>query len=332
MSYRLTPLAFLLAAGAALPAAPAEAYYLEVRGTDELVPIRYADTDDPPAGTVDVTYRVNESTFPAGVAGVAEAIDAAFATWSAASCSTLVFAEGAASTSTDRAHWMGDMGEIYVLVYFTDTAEEWTSGPAVGHFYFAHDGTGKLIGGTVVLNSRDHAWATDGTAEALDVQSVVTALIGRSLGITSAMEMNATYPRYAPGDQSKQMLGDDDIAAIQFLYPSDDMSCTMPAEPEDLCDGIMNPGEEPCPPRPMTMPGDGGTIMPGVDGGTMGGSDAGTMMMDPDGGSMSATDAGTTGGGSEGCSCRVGATASPKGGAWVVTLVLASLILARRRR
>lgn len=330
MSHRLSILAFpLVAAAMVITPVTTRAYYIEVRGTDTLVPIRYADTDDPPAGTVDVTYRVNASTFPAGVAGVAEAIDAAFATWSAAECSTLVFLEGAASDSTNRAHWEGDMGEIYVLVYFSDTAEEWSDGPSVGHFYFAHDGTGTLIGGTVVLNSRDHMWATDGDADSLDVQSVVTALIGRSLGITSAMEMNATYPRYAPGDQSKQMLGTDDVAGIQFLYPSDDMACAEPAAPEDECDGL----DRMCPPRPMTMPGDGGTIMPGTDGGTMGGTDAGTMMMGSDGGSMSATDAGTTGGGTDGCSCRVGAPASSRSAAaGLITLVLASLVRMRRRR
>ncbi|MCB9593681.1 MAG: matrixin family metalloprotease [Sandaracinaceae bacterium] len=322
-------LAFCLVAAATILPSASRAYYLEVRGTDTLVPIRYADTDDPPMGTVDVTYRINESTFPAGVEGVGDAIRAAFTTWNDAGCTTLVMTEGATTDSTSRAHWMSDMGEIYILVYFTDSAEEWTGGPSVGHFYFAHDGTGTLIGGTAVLNTRDHAWATDGAAEALDVQSVVTALIGRSLGITSAMEMNATFPRYAPGDISKQTLGDDDIAAIQFLYPSDDMACAMPADPEDECDGL----DRSCPPTPMTMPGDGGTITPGTDGGmVMPGADGGTMMMDPDGGSMSATDAGTTGGGTDGCSCRVGAPASPRDGAWIVALVLASMILVRRRR
>jgi len=320
----------ILAAAAALPSG-AQAYYLESRGTDALVPIRYADTDDPAMGTVDVTYRVNETTFPAGVTGIGAAIDGAFSAWTAADCSVLSFAAGAASDSTNRAHWMGDMGEIYILVYFTDTAEEW-SGPSVGHFYFAHDGTGTLIGGTVVLNSRDHQWATDGTAGALDVQGVVTALIGRSLGVTSAMEMNATYPRYAPGDQSKQMLGDDDIAAIQYLYPSDEMTCAMPTAPEAECDGIMGPGEEACPPRPMTMPGDGGTIMPRPDGGTVL-VDGGTPM-GGDGGGTGTGDGGEGGtGGGDGCS--VGAKAGARssgGGLALITLLLGALLGSRRRK
>jgi len=335
--HALTRLACLVALAAACAPSLAEAYYLEVRGTDELVPIRYADPDDPPDGTVEVTYRVNESTFPAGVDGVGDAIDAAFSTWSGVDCSTLELSEGATSDSTNRAHWMSDAGEIYILVYFIDTDEEWGSVPSVGHFYFAHDGSGTLIGGTVVLNSRDHMWATDGDSSSLDVQSVVTALIGRSLGITSAMEMNATFPRYSAGDQSKQTLGSDDVAAIQFLYPSDDVSCGMPMDPEDECDGIMEPMEEECPPRPDIMSGDGGTMMGGSDGGgTPGGSDAGpSTMMGADGG-VTTADAGdgTSMGGDDGCSCRVGSihSSSSRGAFGLLTLVLASLWWVRRRR
>ncbi len=319
-------LACVLLATAALPSL-AKAYYLEVRGTDTVVPIRYADADDPPAGTVDVIYRVNETGFPAGAVGFGAAIDAAFASWTAADCAVLSFAPGAPSDSTNRAHWEADAGEIYVLVYFTDSAEEW-SGPSVGHFYFAHDGTGTLIGATVVLNSRDHRWATDGSADSLDVQGVVTALIGRSLGITSAMEMNATFPRYAPGDQSKQMLGADDLAAIQFLYPSDDMTCGIPMAPEAECDGIMLPGEDACPPRPMTMPGDGGTITPRrdagtlfVDGGALPGADAGAA----------SADGGGPAGGGDGCSCRVGASGRQSAPLFIA-LIVGGLFAVRRRR
>ena len=333
MSHPRHILACLVAVAATYVPSATHAYYVEVRGTDTEVPIRYADVDDPPAGTVDVTYRVNATTFPAGVTGIDVAIESAFASWTNADCSLVAFNEGAPSDSTDRAHWMSDAGEIYILVYFSDSNEEWTGGPAVGHFYFAHDGTGTLIGGTVVLNSRDHMWATDEAPDSLDVQSIVTAQIGRSLGITSAMEMNATYPRYSAGDITKRTLGADDIAAIQFLYPDDDMTCGVPMAAEDECDGFPpGPGEDPCPPRPMTMPGDGGTIMPGSDAG-MAMVDSGTMA-GTDGGGSSA-DAGPGGGGGDGCSCRVGATAESSSSgrvAWLLTLVLVSAFVMRRRR
>ena len=183
-------------------------------------------------------------------------------------CANLSFVRGENSSSVDRAHWVSDAGATYVLVYGTDSAEEW-SGPSVGHYYFAHNGEGVLIGGTVVLNTRDHAWASDGRADALDIQGTVTALIGRALGTTSAMEGNATYPRYAPGETDKQTLGADDIAAFEFLYPG--TTCAAPMPPEAQCSGIPTPGGEPCPPRPETHPGDAGTLLPGGDAGLSGG-------------------------------------------------------------
>lgn len=321
--HRIGPAVACLVALATLLPAATEAYFVEVRGTDVEVPIRYADGDDTSPATVDVTYRLNEPTFPTGP-GVADAVRASFASWTAAGCSNLVLTEGAPSDSTDRAHWMGDDiagGEIYIVVYFTDSAEEW-SGPSVGHFYFAHDGTGTLIGGTVVLNSRDHSWATDEAGASLDVQSVVTALIGRALGLTSEMEMNATFPRYAPGDITKRMLGDDDLAGIAFLYPSGEVGCDAITAPQDECNGTTLPGADPCPPRPETTPGDGGTL-PGADAGVMMGSDSGVLPT---------ADAGTGMDMGDGCSCRAGgAPSSRRGVAWLGTLALGLLFWRRRR-
>ena len=295
----------------------ARAYYLETRG-DTTEPTRYADGDESTADTIDVAYRVNATTFPSGVAGIGEAIDAAFATWTSAECGGVAFAAGDASDSTDRTHWTHDEGDVYVLVYFTDSDEEWSSGPAVGHFWFGYDPVGALIGATVVLNSRDHAWATDGATDALDVQSIVTALIGRSLGITSAMEGNATFPRYAPGDVTKRELGDDDRAALAYLYPVD--GCDAPPAPEATCDGSFD-HDMPCPPRPETMPGDAGTLVPGDD-------DAGPIGV-ADGG-VSGPDAGNGGATSGGCSAGLGGSRAGLG--WVLGVAAIAALVRRRRR
>lgn len=292
------------------------AYYLETRG-DTADPIRYADAD-PASDAVDVTYRVNAATFPPEVAGAADAIDAAFAAWTDAECGSIAFRGGESSDSIDRAHWIHDEGAIYVLVYFSASDEEWTGGPAAGHFWFGYDPSGALIGATVVLNSRDHAWATDGSADKLDVQGVVTALIGRSLGITSAMEGNATYPSYAPGDVSKRALGDDDLAALAYLYPTS--TCSAPAEPEAVCDGAHTSGAEACPPRPMTMPGDAGTLVPGDDAGPIG-YDGGVPNE-----SDASTDTGATSGG-----CSVGSGRASAALAWSMALIAMALVRRRRR-
>ena len=310
-----------------LTSVPGAAYYLEERGTDTLVPIRYGDADASSADTVEIAYRINTSTIPDGVS--ATDVEGAFEAWTDVDCANAVFVRGDDSDSTNIAHWMSDAidtetlgmptGDIYILAFFSDSEAEWTSGPSVGHFYFAHDGTGALVGGTVVLNSRDHMWTNDGTAGSLDVQGTVTALIGRSLGITSATEGNATFPRYRPGSIDKRTLGEDDLEALRYLYPTGG-SCEGPVEPEALCDGLTLPGEEACPPRPMTNPGDGGTVMPGAD--------AGIPMSTPDAG------AGGGGGGmgdTGGCSCSAIAGGPFSGGAASVLLLALGLLVRRRR-
>ncbi len=304
---RLMTLSLLLAPGVS------RAYYLETRG-EAGEAIRYADGDEA-TPAIDVTYRIDPSTFPPELTGGEEAIDAAFATWSGAECGNLAFTKGASSDASDRSHWTSDGGEIYVLVYFTAADEEWTSGPSVGHFFFGYDPTGALIGATVVLNARDHSWATDGSPDSLDLQSVVTALIGRSLGITSATEGNATYPSYAPGDVSKRELGDDDLAALAFLYPTGGDACAAPAEPEALCDGFATD----CPPRPTTNPGDGGTHSVSHDAGPVQ-SDAGVPLGDDPG--MGDVSAG-------GCSVAAGVR-SPSAG-FALALFGLALFLRRRR-
>ncbi len=297
-----------------LCATTASAFYVESRsnGDDgEAVPVRYLEDEEGPSAG-DVHFRINTATLP--IDGADAALEAAFATWSAVDCTSLEFVGGVASDSTERAHWMWDDGDIYLLAYFSDDAGEWSTGPSVGHYYWAHGGTGRLIGGTIVLNARDHAWATDGSEGKLDVQSIATALIGRALGITSAVEGNATYPRYRPGDIDKRMLGEDEAEALRFLYPGPDCASSVP---EEMCDGTMRFDDtEPCPPRPETSGGTGTR-----DAGGTGGRDAAIIGRDaglPDAASMpDAADEREVP--SDGCS------ASGSGGAhagWAVLLLL----------
>jgi len=322
-------LALLVALG--VPPTEAEAYYLETRGAEEEgTPVRYAEgEDDPTPDVIEVEYRVNTASIPESLGGASDAIHGAFSAWSNVDCSMLSFVDGGETDSMDKTHWMYDDGEIYVLVYFDSGEDEWYMGPSVGKFFWAHDGTGNLIGGTVVLNSKDHAWATDGSPGVLDVQSIVTALVGRSLGITSAAEGNATFPRYSGGDTSKRELGDDDLAAVQYLYSAGGEECEEPDAPDDVCDGFAAM----CPPRPMTS-GGGGTRDAGTPGG--GGRDAGT----PGGGAVDAgpsfgadggvaggsTDPGVDGTGDSGGGCSAGGRGSA---AW---LLLLGLLAWRRRR
>ena len=132
---------------AAIPSA-SRAYYIEVRGSNSEAgvdrPITYDDADPSTPEDIDVLYRVNDLTFPDGVPGVAEAIEAGFATWQSEACANLSFTAGPPSDSMNRAHWIDDMGEIYILVFFSDDPTHWTASPnSVGNFFWAHDGTGR---------------------------------------------------------------------------------------------------------------------------------------------------------------------------------------------
>ena len=114
--------------------------------------------------------------------GVRTAIEAAFQTWSDAGCATISFERGPDVATPDPYHWMTDpAGSRYILVYFSDDMAIWDT-PRVGFFQFAHDGMGHLIGASIVLNTLHHQWSTTGEPTKMDVQSVATALVGRSLG------------------------------------------------------------------------------------------------------------------------------------------------------
>jgi MYXO-CTERM domain-containing protein len=329
----MTRLILLLALGGLFVPSLAAAYFVETRSNDGMgnpVPVAY-DT------STDVEFRIASAGMPGGDGSEFAAIAAAFQTWSDVECSSINFVEGAREDTPAPRHWQIPGAGRYILVYWSDDAAIWDV-PRAGFFEWAHDTTGVLIGGTVILNSLNFEWSTadGGEADRLDVQGTVTALVGRVLGITSTMEGNATYPVYVANDVSKRTLGTDDIAAIQYIYgpgavsPVDaggvdggtadaGMACMdAPPPPEASCD-MTTPD---CPPPVDTMPGDAGVInrdgsVPGVDSGPPPGTDAGTTPPSGD---------------DDGCSCDAapGATNSSLPGA-LALLALVALVRRRRR-
>lgn len=303
--------------------APAQAYYLESRTADG-EPLRY-DT------TMPIQFRVGMEV-PMGLddGEVTAAIAAAFQTWEDEACSNVAFEAGPRVAMPMGYHWMTMMaGERYIQVYWSSDPAAFPGG-GVGFFLIGHNGMGTMIGADIVLNAA-YAWSTTGEAAALDIQGTVTALIGRSLGITSDMMGNATYPRYMPGDISKRTLGTDDVNAIQYLYG--DMTMCMPPAPTGVCNGV----DPACPPTPMTgsdggVPGDDGG-MTGTDSGVPPVTDGGTMGTDS---GVPRTDAGTGGGGGDGddgcCSVAPGASRDGSAAAAAFLALLGAAAIRRRRR
>jgi MYXO-CTERM domain-containing protein len=298
----------------------ASAFYVETRSNDtegNPVPVRY-DTSGGP-----IEFRIATAGMPDGDGSEVAAIQAAFDTWAAVPCVTIDFEMGAREDMPRVNHWQLAGAGIYILVWWSDDVGLFP-GPTVGRADWAHDTMGNLIGGQVVLNSRDHAWSTTEEADKFDVQAVVTALVGRLLVINSDMMESATYRRYVPGDISKRTLGPDDIAGVTYLYG--DGTCTDDPVPEMLCDGTM---PMVCPPPAMLMSDGGmGTL---TDGG-MGGTDSGPIVP-VDGGAGGDAGGMMMGGDDGGCSCSVpGTPARSRLGALAGLVVVIGGVFARARR
>lgn len=247
------------------------AYYVEARapeGSDEVIPLAYG-TEGP------VEFRIAVDTLPDADGDVAQAIADGFATWSGVECSDLSFARGddvAGATPYEDFSvepWAGPNGQPGVpgiLVFFNSDPSDWEF-PSVGQFKTVYSPeTAVAYAGRIALNSANHQWSTTGEAGKLDIQSVITAMVGRVSGITAEFEGNATYAAYAAGDTSKRVLGDDDLAGLAYLYG--DASCETQVDPTEVCLEF----DAQCPPAP-----------------DLGGSD------DVDAGTGSTPDAGTTG-------------------------------------
>lgn len=298
--------------------APARAFYVESReieadGGAQAVVLRY-DTSVP------VQFRIGSDGLEGGDGSEFDAIANAFQTWGAVECANIDFTEGDRVERPDLNHATANPEQRYILVFFSDSPAYFGETTNVAQYHLDRSlDTGELIGGTIVLNARAHSWSTTGEEGKLDVQSIVTAMIGRTLGITSDMEGNATYPAYAAGDTSKRTLGSDDIAALTYLYPAGGDECAV-AEPQEICDGTTPDGGVECPPRASVTDGGVGTR---TDGGDIPDVDSGSTGSDAGGGGSSGDDGG----------CNISKRHSGLGG--LVSEILAigcALALSRRRK
>jgi hypothetical protein len=207
----------LLGLGLVMGRSPAWAfvpYSVEVNG--RLVGARW------PAGQTDVPFVVNRRSLdllpdlPANSAPLAS-IEAALETWSVGSLQPFF----AGPTST------GDVGrDGRNLITFADTPR---NRDAVG------DGTGTAVvwlvqrGGQILIEEADvlvnpeFPLATDGRETAIDIQSIVTSLLGTALGLSSSPIGAATmFPYNEPGLVHKRSLHTDDVAGMRHVYGTPD--------------------------------------------------------------------------------------------------------------
>ncbi|MBI2895190.1 MAG: hypothetical protein HYY06_16670 [Deltaproteobacteria bacterium] len=219
-------------------------FYLDATYPDEEALVHWPSPD--------VEFRVGHTDVPGfdDPTPLDEAIRAAFQAWEDVECASIDFTEG--EPIEDPTDWQHPEGH-YILVYFIvdpTLAEDafaiaGVDELAVAKRWLVYDAEAEgtpLVAATLYLNGYSYEWSTsegnDGPGGAgeegkLDVQSVVTAMIGRSLGITSRVDGATTQQGgWATNNTDRRSLEQDDIDAISYLYPT---GCCELVQPEGIC-------------------------------------------------------------------------------------------------
>lgn len=163
--------------------------------------------------TNNVTYYVNTSGDPSNSLS---AIQSSAQTWTDVSTSSFSFSYGGATTST--AVYKNDKRNI---ICFGSMGE----GVLARNGVWSSKITGKITDSDIKINTY-YSWATDGSADKYDIQSVVTHELGHSLRLLDLYEdsdVNPTrktmYYKTPAGNTEQRTLEQDDMDGITYLYP-----------------------------------------------------------------------------------------------------------------
>jgi hypothetical protein len=183
-----------------------------------------------------VTYRVSSNLKDAKILA---AIDAAFATWAAQSCTTLRFKKGSTFSISEKF----EHGVEEIRVYWFTQAQGFpSSAQYIAYTFTGHNNIGGLVQGSIAVNAFNQKWATDGSSSQYDAQGQLTSLIGQVIGFTYSNKTDSVIQQsVSPGDVSRRTLGQDDIDALHHHYNGG--SC--PAAPHPGADGCT--GSAPAP-------------------------------------------------------------------------------------
>ena len=287
---------------------------------------------DPPANGTDmrwpggtVTYKINVQSmagFAGGAAAARRIVVDAFATWAAATCTSLHVTDGGDSSSTD---WK-QMETGTILVFFANDDTTWNQSgsdlSAIATTYFWQDTMGHFISAAIMFNAAHFTFSDSPTGQQYDLQGVSMLEIGRMLGLdyNPTSTLSVMHTPMPPADLSRRTLTDDDANGIAYLYPQ--------ASPQGACASIPPPAPfNEChpPPGPGGSGGSGGSAGTGGSGGS--GGTGGT-------GGAPTPDAGTGGaanGMDSGCGCTVGAAAGGGAGMTLLALLGTIALCATRR-
>jgi MYXO-CTERM domain-containing protein len=185
---------------------------------------------------IPVTYKVNQSTFPASISGIAVArIDQGFADWGGEAC-TFFSATNLGNTASKynsndnqnilhwiSSSWPGSLGDVNSVIGVT---------PVVFSGNTIYDAD-------IVFNDVGFCWNDSGSGNCVDTQAIVTHEEGHFLGLGHSNSNGATMePFYSgPGQGS---LAQDDKDGVCALYPVGGAAASSAASGGSTCDVCVN--------------------------------------------------------------------------------------------
>jgi MYXO-CTERM domain-containing protein len=286
-----------------------------------------------------IKYRVSSNLTDAAILG---AIDKAFQTWDAVTCSKISFQKAPAFPNNTPFQNAPD----HINIFWVTKPSEAPSGMGSNYAYhFIGWGvTGDLVQTAVAFNAHQYKWSASGTpaSDTFDVQNVVTHYVGLLIGLGYSQQAGKvmTKGEVTFGQVTKRTLTQDDINALVALYPSG--TCPAPPPPDASCAATPPPPTEAGVPKndsgttPPPPGKDSTTPPPAGDGPPIGPvSEAGVPITPQTDAAIPGSDSGGSGGGEDdGCGCHVGGPArrSPlRPGLLLAALALALLLVTRRR-
>lgn len=173
------------------------------------------DNSYPVWQTIPVTYKVNQSTIPASISGIAVSrIDQGFSDWGGEAC-TFFAATNQGDTALkynsndgkNTLHWIssswpGSLGDVNSVIGVT---------PLV----FS---AGDIFDADIVFNDVGFCWNDNGSGNCVDTKSIVTHEEGHFLGLGHSNVNGATMQPFYSGP-SQGSLAQDDKDGVCALYP-----------------------------------------------------------------------------------------------------------------
>ncbi|MCA9665385.1 MAG: matrixin family metalloprotease, partial [Myxococcales bacterium] len=205
---RILPLLAACACAVVLGASNSASAYVQQRSSTTGVPLKWTK--------LPVRFNINTRAAK-GVtnAQIAAAVRAAYAAWTAPSC-TNVTVQDTGSTQSDG----NRQDSVNTNSWLTGWPAEYGSSTLGLTLTIYNPQSGSINDADTVYNP-NYTWSTSGSQFAIDVQSVATHEIGHQLGLDHTPITSATMFRSTgQGDTSQRSLHSDDIQGICGIYPS----------------------------------------------------------------------------------------------------------------